>query len=38
MIDIAMIPVTNEPMAGEVLMCRVMPDRQVPVGPVHMGR
>ena len=38
MIDIAMIPMTNEPMEGEVLMCRIMPDGQVPVGPVHMGR
>jgi hypothetical protein len=33
-----MIPVTNEPMEGVVLMCRTMPDGQVPFGPVHMGR
>ena len=38
MIDIAMIPRTNEPLEGEVLMCRTIPDGQVPGGPVHMGR
>jgi hypothetical protein len=38
MIDIAMIPVTNEPMEGEVFDVQDHADGQVPVGPVHMGR
>ena len=37
MIDISMIPMTNEPMEGEVLMCRTMPDRQVPVDRYTWG-
>jgi hypothetical protein len=28
-IDIAMIPVTDEPMEGVALMCKTMPDEQV---------
>jgi hypothetical protein len=31
-----MIPVTDEPTEGVALMCRTMPDEQVPFGPVHM--